>query len=150
MTEIRFYHLERSPLERVLPKMLETALQRDWRAVVIARSEDRVEALNALLWVYGKDSFLPHGSKADGHAALQPVWLTTEKENPNGAHVAFLVDGAELPDASTFALCCELFDGADAEAVARAREHWKAAREAGHEITYWQQTGTGWEQRAAG
>lgn len=150
MTEIRFYHLERSPLERVLPKLLETALKRDWRAVVIAGSEDRVEALNALLWVYDKDGFLPHGSKRDGHAERQPVWLTTGNENPNGAHVAFLVDGASLHDPGNFALCCELFDGSDPEAVARARAHWTAAKEAGHAVTYWQQTGKGWEQKGAG
>ena len=150
MTEIRFYHLERTPLERVLPKMLETALQRDWRAVVIAGSEDRVEALNALLWVYDKDGFLPHGSRREGHAERQPVWLTTENENPNGAHVAFLVDGATLRDPAGFELCCELFDGADGEAVARARAHWKAAKEAGHTVTYWQQTGSGWEQKGGG
>jgi len=150
MTEIRFYHLERSPLERVLPRMLETALQRDWRAVVIAGSDDRVEALNALLWVYDKSGFLPHGSKREGHAEMQPVWLTTENENPNGAHVAFLVDGATLADPSAFPLCCELFDGADEEAVARAREHWKAASAGGHTVTYWQQTGSGWEQKGAG
>ncbi len=150
MAEIRFYHLERSPLERVLPKMLETALQRDWRAVVIAGSQERVEALNTLLWVYDKDGFLPHGSRKDGHADRQPVWLTTEEENPNGAHVAFLVDGASLANSSLFPLCCELFDGADPEAVARAREHWTTAKAAGHDITYWQQTASGWERKAAG
>jgi len=150
MTEIRFYHLERSPLERVLPKMLETALQRNWRAVVLARSDERVEALNTLLWVYDKDGFLPHGSRKEGHADRQPVWLTTEEENPNGAHVAFLVDGASLEDPSAFALCCELFDGADSDAVARARAHWVAAKSAGHDVTYWQQTASGWEQKAAG
>lgn len=148
MTEIRFYHLERSPLEQVLPRMLETALGRDWRAVVMARSDERVEALNALLWVHGKDSFLAHGSKREGHAERQPVWLTTDEENPNGAHVAFLVDGAALADPTAFKMCCELFDGRDVEALSLAREHWKVAKEAGHEITYWQQTAAGWEQKA--
>jgi DNA polymerase-3 subunit chi len=150
MTEYRFYHLERSPLERVLPKMLETALQREWRAVVIAGSEDRVEALNALLWVYNKDGFLPHGSKRDGYAEMQPVWLTAVDENPNGAHVAFLVDGTTLSDPSAFRLCCELFDGNDEEARVKAREHWRAAKAAGHEVTYWQQTDKGWEQKGVG
>ncbi len=148
MTEIRFYHLERSALEQVLPKMLETSLQRDWRAVVIARSEERVEALNALLWVYGKDSFLPHGTGKEGYAARQPVWLTDAEENPNGAHVAFLVDGSEIADPGKFALCCEMFDGRDDEAVQRARAHWKAWKDAGHAVTYWQQTEKGWEQKA--
>ena len=148
MTEIRFYHLERSPLEQVLPKMLMTSLQRDWRAVVIARSDERVEALNALLWVYDKDGFLPHGTKREGHADKQPVWLTTEEENPNGAHVVFLVDGSEIADPGKFELCCEMFDGRDEEAVQRARDHWKAWKQVGHDVTYWQQTDKGWEKKA--
>jgi len=148
MTEIRFYHLERSPLEQVLPKMLMTSLQRDWRAVVIVRSDERVEALNALLWVYDKDGFLPHGTKREGHADKQPVWLTTDEENPNGAHVVFLVDGSEIADPAKFELCCEMFDGRDDEAVQRARAHWKTWKQAGHEVTYWQQTDKGWEKKA--
>lgn len=148
MTETRFYHLERSPLERVLPKMLETTLERGWRAVVVAGSQERADALNALLWTYDDRGFLPHGGSKEGHADQQPVWLTTTPENPNGAHVAFLVDGASLPDGDAFELCCELFDGRDADAVTRARDHWKAAKAAGHDVTYWQQTDKGWEQKA--
>ncbi len=148
MTEIRFYHLERSPLEQVLPKMLQTSLGRDWRAVVIARSDERVEALNALLWVYDKDGFLPHGTVKEGQADKQPVWLTTAEENPNGAHVVFLVDGSEIADPDKFELCCEMFDGRDDEAVQRARAHWKTWKDAGHEVTYWQQTDKGWEKKA--
>lgn len=148
MTEIRFYHLERTPLERVLPKMLETSLERSWRAVVIARSEERVEALNALLWVWNKDGFLPHGTRREGHAERQPVWLTAEEENPNGAHAVFLVDGAGIEKPEAFELCCELFDGGDEEALARARAHWAAWKKAGHDVTYWQQTDHGWEKKA--
>lgn len=148
MTEIRFYHLERSPLERVLPKMLETSLERGWRTVVVARSDERVESLNAMLWTYDKDGFLPHGAKREGHADRQPVWLTTEEENPNGAHAVFLVDGAEIERPEAFELCCELFDGNDEEALARARAHWKDWKAAGHDVTYWQQTDKGWEKKA--
>ena len=148
MTEYRFYHMERSTLEQVLPKLLEATLKRDWRAVVVARSEERVEHLNGVLWTWDKDSFLPHGSRKEGHAARQPVWLTTEIENPNGARVVFLVDGAEVPAGDAFPLCCELFDGRDGEALALAREHWKRARAEGHEVAYYQQGERGWEKKA--
>jgi len=40
-----FYHLERQPLERVLPVLLEKSLERSWRCVVQAASRERVEAL---------------------------------------------------------------------------------------------------------
>jgi hypothetical protein len=44
MTEVLFYHLEHQPLERVLPSLVERTLERGWRAVVQAGSEERVEA----------------------------------------------------------------------------------------------------------
>ena len=95
MTEVRFYHLTRTPLEGALPRMLAKVVERAQRAVVIAGSEERVEALNARLWTYRDRSFLPHGSAKDGHAEDQPIWLTAADENPNGSQVLFLTDGAD-------------------------------------------------------
>src|SRR5690606_36236644 len=95
MGEVLFYHLERRPLESVLPGLLARSLQRGWRVVVQVGSDERLAHLNAHLWSYDDASFLPHGSAADGNAAEQPIWLTVADDNPNGAHVRFLVDGAE-------------------------------------------------------
>ena len=44
MTEVLFYHLERQPLERVLPNLLERTLERGWRAVVQCGDPERLEA----------------------------------------------------------------------------------------------------------
>jgi DNA polymerase III subunit chi len=149
MTEVLFYHLEHQPLERVLPALLERTLERGWRAVVQAGSPERVEALDALLWTFREDSFLPHGTKRDGHAAEQPVYLTTEDENPNGAAVRFLVDGAEAAGLEGYQRIVYLFDGNEASTLARAREQWKAAKDAGCEVTYWQQSAEGgWQKKA--
>jgi DNA polymerase III subunit chi len=149
MTEVLFYHLEHQPLERVLPSLVEKTLQRGWRAVVQAGSEERVEALDTLLWTYREESFLPHGTIRDGNAALQPVFLTADQDNPNGAQVRFLVDGAETPDLAAYARVVYLFDGRDAGAVAKAREQWKGAKGAGCDVTYWQQSPEGrWEKKA--
>jgi DNA polymerase-3 subunit chi len=149
MTEVLFYHLEHQPLERVLPALAERTLERGWRAVIQAGSQERVEALDTLLWTFREDSFLPHGTRRDGQASEQPIYLTTEDENPNGATVRFLVDGAETALLSEYTRVVYLFDGQDAAAVQRAREQWKAAKAAGHEVTYWQQSPEGrWEKRA--
>src|SRR6188472_3198526 len=131
VTEIYFYHLERRTLEEVLPTLLEMSLKRGWRAAVQAASEERVEALDTLLWTYREESFLPHGTKRDGNPAQQPVYLTMLEENPNGATVRFLVDGAEIPDLTAYARIVYMFEGRDAAAVARAREQWKGAKAAG-------------------
>jgi DNA polymerase-3 subunit chi len=143
MAEVLFYQLERKPLEAVLPGLLQRSLERGWRVVVKVGSEERLEALNAHLWSYDEASFLPHGSAADGHAEAQPIWLTTGDENPNAATVRFLVDGAAAADLSGYERIVFLFDAGEAEAVAKAREAWKAASAAGHDATYWRQDDSG-------
>ncbi|HEX6956529.1 MAG TPA: DNA polymerase III subunit chi [Ferrovibrio sp.] len=151
MTELLFYHLTRRRLEQVLPELLEKTLQRGWRAVVKGGSEERIDALNGLLWTYGRASFLPHGVKADGFEDKQPIYLTTEYERPNKADVLFLVDGADAEDVSAFTRVCDLFDGNDEIAVQAARERWKKAKAAGHTLTYWQQSESGgWVKKAEG
>lgn len=151
MTEIRFYHLTQRPLEAVLPVMLERSVNRDGRrAVVMASSAARVEALNAHLWTYDDRGFLPHGSRTDGHAERQPIWLTDSDEIPNGARVLFLTDGAVSEHVGELELVCELFDGNAPEATESARARWKGYKDAGHALTYWQQTERGsWEQKAS-
>lgn len=147
MTEIAFYHLQASPLEQALPRLLEKTVAAGKRALVIAGSPERVEALNAHLWTYDPDAWLPHGSAADGNAGEQPIWLTAADENPNGAQYLFLADGATCASVEAFERCFELFDGNDPDAVQAARARWQAYQEAGHALTYWQQTERGWAKK---
>ncbi|MGH6948379.1 MAG: DNA polymerase III subunit chi [Kiloniellales bacterium] len=149
MTEVRFYHLTRTPLEVALPQMLERTLERGQRAVVQAGSPERVEALNNLLWTYNDHSFLPHGSAADGFAAEQPIWLTAEDELPNRANVLFLTDGVRSSLVEKVDLCAVLFDGGNDAAVSDARAYWRTLQGASHALTYWQQDEAGrWKESA--
>lgn len=150
MTEIAFYHLQKWPLEKALPKLLERAMQTEKRALVLTGSEARTESLAGALWSYDPDSWLAHGSKKDGRAEDQPIWISEDEANANGAAFLFLTDGAEAQDLDAFERCFELFDGHDIRAVEAARERWKTYRDAGHTLTYWQQTdGGGWEKKAS-
>jgi DNA polymerase-3 subunit chi len=147
MTRVGFYHLTRSPLEQALPKLLERALGAGHRCVVLCGSPERVAALDSVLWTYDPDSWLPHGQKAGGEAALQPVWLTETDENPNQADLLVLVDGMSSQHLSDYKRCLDLFDGQDEEAVGAARARYKAAKDAGCELEYWQQDEkSGWKR----
>ena len=150
MTEMLFYHLQGQPLERVLPTLLERSLERGWRVIVQSSSEERVEALDAHLWTFRDDSFLPHGTHKEPTAADQPILLTVDDGNPNGATVRFLIDGAPLPpDAKAYERIVLVFDGGDEDAVADARLRWTAAKGEGFEITYWQpDEGGRWVKKA--
>jgi DNA polymerase-3 subunit chi len=148
VTDVAFYHLQRSPLETVLPRLLQRTLEAGKRALVIASSEERVESLNAALWTFDPAAWLPHGSAKDGRPGDQPVWLATRLDNLNGAQFLFLTDGAEADDLSSYERCFDLFDGNDAAALEAARNRWKRLKESGHSLTYWQQSERGaWEKK---
>lgn len=146
--EISFYHLTTTDLGHALPRLLEKVLEAGLRAVVRCGSEERVEALVRQLWSYKKDSFLPHGSSADGYPERQPIYLTAEAEAPNGAQVLLVVDGAAAFDLARFSRVIEMFDGGDPEALHQARERWKRYSQDGYRLVYFQQTSKGAWQKA--
>lgn len=148
MAEVLFYQIERQPLERALTTLLSRTLERGQRAVVQVGSPERLAALDSHLWTFAEDSFLPHGTLADGDAELQPVLLTEGEENPNGATVRFYVDGAALASLEHYERSVYLFDGRLADELETARQRWRQVRQAGVEATYWRQTEAGrWERQ---
>ncbi len=154
MTEFLFYHLQRAPVEMVLPKLLEKTLERGLRALVLSTVAERLAVLDNHLWTYARTSFLPHGLVGGVYDARQPVLLSTEADHsagvPNGARILFLIDGADPDCKFSFDRCVDLFDGGSDEAVAAARGRWKTLRERQDSpMTYWQQDEGGrWVKKA--
>lgn len=155
MSEIFYYHLTESRLEQALPGLLERSLERGWNVVVQSGDEKQLNVLDEHLWTFRDDSFLPHGVRDDGtgkgasEPSEQPIWITASDENPNSASIRFLVHGASLENMDGYTRIVRMFDGHDPDAVTSARERWKVEKDAGHELTYWQQgEGGGWEKKA--
>ena len=150
MAELWFYHLERTELEKALPPLLEKCLQRGWRALVRGGNSERLDALDATLWTYRDESFLPHAREETGKdAARQPVLLTALAGNPNSAKALFLIDGAEAGELAGFERACLMFDGRDEAALETARSRWKEAKASGIEASYWRESASGkWEKQA--
>jgi DNA polymerase-3 subunit chi len=150
MTEIVFYHLKGQSLEQVLPSLLQRSLERGWRVTVQGATDERIAALDAHLWTWRDDAFLPHGTWREAGATEQPILLTTNDDNPNGAAVRFLVEGASMPgDPSIYQRVVLLFDDDDPDAVEQARTRWSEAKAAGFDVTYWQPDENGrWQRKA--
>lgn len=149
VADVLFYHLTESKLEDALPPLLEKSVERGWRVAVQTRDPERLDALDALLWTYRDESFLPHGTEDGASPDRQPVLLTTGTENTNQASVRFLVDGAEPPDELPYDRVVFVFDGYDTEQLEGARSQWKRLKSQGHTLTYWQQSPEGrWEKKA--
>jgi DNA polymerase III subunit chi len=154
MVEVWFYHLQNQRLERALAALTEESLARGWRVVVQAASEERLDALDEALWISSDANFLAHGRARDGDADMQPVYLTTNGENPNHARLRLFVDCADVAatiadDRAAYERVIVLFDGNDADQLEAARAQWKRLKDLGFGLAYWRQSERGgWEKKA--
>ena len=117
--QVDFYHLARSPIERVLPAIADKILASGARLLVVA-AEDQLDRLDEQLWTWSPDSFLPHGRD---NAENQPILLSSEPEAKNEAANIALADGKWREEALGFERAFYFFDSAgldDARAVWRA------------------------------
>ncbi len=145
MTEIGFYHLTRTDIMAALPALLGRTLSAGERALVLCPDEGMVTKLDTALWLVPTPDWLPHGTAASAYPQWQPVLLTSDGLNPNGASYAFVVGGAVV-DAPAFKRVFDLFDGTDEAAVTAARARWLAHKQGGYMLTYWKQGDAGWEK----
>lgn len=148
MTEVRFYHITRGGVATALPQLISKGLQTGRRIVVRVADDVTAEKIANDLWTFDPDTFIPHGTKSDGNAALQPVWITPASDNPNNANMLLAVGANDYGTIDNIELICDLFDGNDDANVTAARARWKTLQAAGHTLTYWQQGETGWEKKA--
>jgi DNA polymerase-3 subunit chi len=140
---VDFYQLSASPIERVLPRICERLLENEERLLVVA-AQDQIERLDALLWSYKADSFLPHGQASAPAPDRQPILLAVESEPLNEARNIALADGRWREEALHFERTFYFFD---LDGVEGARGVWRNlnARE-GLERRYWRQEGGKWVQ----
>ncbi len=139
-----FHDLDGAPLDLGLGRLLEAALAEGRRACVRLGQEERVAALDQGLWTYRNDSFLPHG--CEGDPSEQPVWLTAEAGNPNGADLLVIVDDASMDDRDGFADTVYLFDRRDPAMRDIARDRFAAFRDEGSRPAYLRFGPDGWTQ----
>jgi DNA polymerase-3 subunit chi len=149
LAELWFYHLERARVEDALPELLLKLQARGGRAVVLSDDEQRLESLNAHLWTFQEDSFLPHGLAGGENEADQPILLSAEPTNPNQASMLFCLDGADPGPVDPWERVVVMFEAGDEAGLARARALWAAQKKVGTVVSYWRQTEQGrWEQKA--
>ena len=141
---VDFYYLERSPLERVLPRICERVIGEGERLLVVS-GEDLLRQIDGFLWTYAAESFLPHGRADAPRGQEQPILLSPDVRPLNGARNVALADGLWRDEALGFERTFYFFDKLSLDT---ARGSWRALKERpGVERRYWKQDEQGkWVQ----
>jgi DNA polymerase-3 subunit chi len=139
--QVDFYHLARTPLERVLPSISEKVLASGERLLVVAEP-DLLARIDDQLWTSAPDSFLPHGRD---RAESQPILLSDRPEPANGAVNIAIADGAWREEALGFSRAFYFFDDGQRDS---ARAVWRSLADRPEvERRYWKQDEQGkWVQ----
>jgi DNA polymerase-3 subunit chi len=147
VAQVDFYHLIHSPVERVLPRIAERVLQEGGRLLIVVEDESLAARLDAHLWNYRPDSFLPHGRAGKPGETDQPVLIGAACDAVNGARNVALADGIWRDKALAFDRAFLFFDS---DRIAEARQAWRElSGNAGLERRYWKQDDGGkWTREA--
>lgn len=121
--QVDFYHLDATPLDRVLPRIAERILVDGGRLLVVMEGEAMLARLDRQLWDYSPASFLPHGREGGADDTRQPILLSQSILAANGARNVALADGAWHEAALGFDRAFYLFDEAR---IDEARRRWRA------------------------
>ena len=146
--QVTFYELISTSLEKTLPKILEKVYEGGFKAVVRVESAERLKSIDSAMWTYTTMGFLPHGSNTDAAQfhSHQPIWLTTNDDNPIGATV-LMVTTQEYATETSYERILDVYDANDPLCVQRAKERMDAYQKAGNEIVLWKQSLKGtWEK----
>lgn len=145
--KVDFYHLTRSPLDRVLPAITQKVLDDGGRLLIVAEEPGARTKIDSVLWGHKAESFLPHAQAGAEDDSLQPVLISGAAEAANGARNIALADGVWRDEALQFDRAFHFFDE---DRIAEARMAWKGlADREGVERNYWKQNDEGrWEKMA--
>ena len=80
---------------------------------------------------------------------MQPVTLSSTVEKAQGRQAVFLIGGTDLSDMNGVERCMVMINGRSDADVSRERKRWKALKETGAVLSYYQQNERGgWDKKA--
>lgn len=144
--EVNFYQLTFSPLEKVLPKLVEKAyFDSGFKIFILCSEENQMRALDDVLWTSGRH-FLPHDTINCKNPEDHPILLATElKDNFNFDILINLAN--HIDNESQFKRVVDIFNGLHGTETMLARKRYKTYLEKKIPLKFWKQNEQGsWSQ----
>ncbi|MDR1335043.1 MAG: DNA polymerase III subunit chi [Holosporaceae bacterium] len=143
--ELNIYHVSQG-IVSVAVRILEKVYESGMRCIFFSPIEEQVTLVDRTLWTFTPLSFIPHGHSKSGFCDQQPIYFTSNYENPNEATVLLLMDTFDFSrwDGSCAPFKKIIFVFEDISQIALANALYENLKMEGKNVNYWKQSSRGW------
>lgn len=146
-TLVRFYQLASLPFANALTGIVGKAWQTGLKIGILAANPEQAQWVNDLLWRHPRESFLPHGLWNGPEPEHQPVLISIQPEDINGATLLVLASPETVEKPDRFDMVVDFAPTQDPAALSASRERYRRYRDLGCKLEYWTQDSQGkWEK----
>ncbi len=127
--EINFYQCDESLVKSMAPLMLKI-LEENKKAFIFSSDAVRTQEIDAGLWSYGKNKFIPHILISDKNFVMerQPILISDKEENSNKADYLVLMEEVSEKFMSEFSRVFYFYDSLNLDAAKKtAKKYQKLA-----------------------
>lgn len=139
--QIDFYEVMSGNLIPSLVRLLAKIYTSQQKCIFLGPNEDFIKTLDRALWTFSTKEFIPHGDKTLGFPEMQPIYLTSQYENPNNASVLVITGSFEFEQyQGTMDRLLFVFEN-DADT---ANDLFRNLQKNEKNVNYWKQSSKGW------
>ena len=147
--QVDFYQLSRDPAPKIAVQLARKLFDGGQRLAIVADDDALLSAISEALWAAEGPVFLAHERAGLADDAVQPILLSSELSNANGARHIMLADGrwrADVLASDGLERLFYLFGPAELES---ARHAWRSLKDAPNLTRhFWRQDGGKWVKAA--
>lgn len=145
--KVRFYQLSSTSLEKALVDIVNKAWKKGTKLCLMAHDPNHAQWLDDLLWRQPNDVFLPHGLWNGLDPERQPILISPEPDQRNGATLILLATPKLLRNPEKFDLVIDFVNGKSPNDLAASRQRYRHYRDLGCTMEYWAQSLQGWQKK---
>ena len=141
-----FYNSSHRNVVADISWLIEKLFKEKNRILVCCKDQETVEVIDAFLWAYREEQFIPHSIATKEKNSIYPILITTDIHEDYDHNVLLALGGVLIKekDWRKFAKAYYFFDDQENKEKVNAREMWKNFSELNIVCKYWVNKANKW------
>ena len=134
-----FYNSSHRNVVADISWLIEKLFNEKNRILVCCKDQETVEVIDAFLWAYKEDGYVPHSIATKEKSSVCPILITSDIHKEYDHNVLLALSGVliEEKDWRKFSRAYYFFDDQENKEKANAREMWKSFSSLNIVCKYW-------------